>query len=275
MTGTVWALDRSWQQNLGLSQIRKDCWVGKQQTMSSLKPNVVQSTRLSFPSLAFVAYFQETAGVVVWKTVFWMVAFPSSSRYPHILDITKGTSSFLSPCFVWIIFNKALFGGVGAGWYSSAVWECSWLWELYCACSRGWHPQSCFYTKGTHHNNHVCLRVDKKFGSIISNILPSPLPVCWWNWYIWWQGINETQVDSMLSAVRGMWQRFTYHHAVKLEAKRQNLNNKTDDLWAVVYNSLTGDDAFSTFIQVRNMFLQLASIHCNRPSSKSWKFLVV
>ncbi|KAG0582764.1 hypothetical protein KC19_3G084200 [Ceratodon purpureus] len=64
------------------------------------------------------------------------------------------------------------------------------------------------------------------------------------------RGINETQVDSMLSAVRGMWQRFTYHHAVKLEAKRQNLNNKTDDLWAVVYNSLTGDDAFSTFIQV-------------------------
>jgi hypothetical protein len=64
-----------------------------------------------------------------------------------------------------------------------------------------------------------------------------------------------------------MWQRFTYHHAVKLEAKRQKLKQKTD-VWAVVYNSLTGDDTFSTFIQVR-IFLRLALIHCNRPSPKS------
>ena len=57
----------------------------------------------------------------------------------------------------------------------------------------------------------------------------------------------------MLSAGRGMWQRFTYHNAVKLEAKRQKLKQRTD-VWAVVYESLTGDDAFSTFIQVRILF---------------------
>lgn len=71
-----------------------------------------------------------------------------------------------------------------------------------------------------------------------------------------WQAINETEVDSMLAAIQGMWQRFTYHHAVKLEAKRQKVKQKNEASWATVYNSLTGDDAFSTFIQVR-IFLGL------------------
>lgn len=64
------------------------------------------------------------------------------------------------------------------------------------------------------------------------------------------KAINEAQVDSMLAVVRGLWQRFTYHYAVKLEANRQKLKLNKEDLWASVQNSLTGDDAFSTFIHV-------------------------
>lgn len=64
------------------------------------------------------------------------------------------------------------------------------------------------------------------------------------------KSINETEVDSKLAAIQGMWQRFTYYNAVKLEAKRQQLKRKPEESWATVYNSLTGDDAFSTFIQV-------------------------
>ncbi|KAG0618214.1 hypothetical protein M758_4G047000 [Ceratodon purpureus] len=64
------------------------------------------------------------------------------------------------------------------------------------------------------------------------------------------RAINETDVDSMLAAIRGMWQRFTYHSTVKLEAKRQKLTRNVENTWASVYNTLTGDDAFSTFIQV-------------------------
>jgi hypothetical protein len=72
------------------------------------------------------------------------------------------------------------------------------------------------------------------------------------------QAINETEVESMLAAIRGMWQRFTYHYAVKQEAKRQKLSRNIENAWASAYNSLTGDDAFSTFIQVR-IFLKLIS----------------
>jgi len=70
-----------------------------------------------------------------------------------------------------------------------------------------------------------------------------------------WQAINETEVDSMLAAIRGLWQRFTYHRAAKLEANRQMLKLNREDSWAAVYNSLTGDDAFSTFIQVSTSWL--------------------
>lgn len=64
------------------------------------------------------------------------------------------------------------------------------------------------------------------------------------------RAINETEVDSMLAAIRGLWQRFTYHRAAKLEAKRQMLKLNREESWAAVYNSLAGDDAFSTFVQV-------------------------
>ncbi|CAM6115149.1 unnamed protein product [Calypogeia fissa] len=63
------------------------------------------------------------------------------------------------------------------------------------------------------------------------------------------RGINETRIDSMLAAVRNMWQRFTYHNNVKLEAQRQKFTKKEDGAWAREYNKLNGDDAFSTLIQ--------------------------
>lgn len=64
------------------------------------------------------------------------------------------------------------------------------------------------------------------------------------------QRINETRVDTMLSAIQKMWQRFTYHTAVKLEARRQELSNKIEAQWAKEYDKLTGDDAFTTLMQV-------------------------
>jgi hypothetical protein len=68
--------------------------------------------------------------------------------------------------------------------------------------------------------------------------------------FLGYQAINDTQVDAKLAAVQGAWQRFTYHHAVKSEAKRQKSKYNSENSWAVAYNSLTLDDAYSTFIQV-------------------------
>ncbi|CAM6091825.1 unnamed protein product [Calypogeia fissa] len=70
------------------------------------------------------------------------------------------------------------------------------------------------------------------------------------------RGISETRIDFMLSAVRMMWQRFSYHNAVKLEAKRQELLDKTEEQWATEYNSLVEDDAFTTLIQVLHFKLK-------------------
>lgn len=64
----------------------------------------------------------------------------------------------------------------------------------------------------------------------------------------------------MLAAIRGMWQRFTYHNAVKLEAKRQRRSRNITASWADAYNSLTGDEAFSTFIQVRIFVIEQQAI---------------
>jgi hypothetical protein len=64
------------------------------------------------------------------------------------------------------------------------------------------------------------------------------------------QAINDTEVDAKLAAVRGMWQRFTYHQAIKQEAERQKQQYNYTEEWATYYSSLTDDDAFSTLIQV-------------------------
>jgi hypothetical protein len=64
------------------------------------------------------------------------------------------------------------------------------------------------------------------------------------------QAINDTEVDAKLAAVRGMWQRFTYHQAIKQEAKHQKQQYNYTEEWATYYSSLTDDDAFSTLIQV-------------------------
>lgn len=85
--GTAWASGRDWQQSLGHSLTRTGCWAGKQQMMSWFRPDEVQNTSLSSPSLDFVAYYQEMAGVVAWKTAFWMVVFLSLFRYSHIANL--------------------------------------------------------------------------------------------------------------------------------------------------------------------------------------------
>jgi hypothetical protein len=62
------------------------------------------------------------------------------------------------------------------------------------------------------------------------------------------QGIDETRVDAMLSSMQKMWQRFTYHSVIKLEAQRQKMANKGEAALATQYNKLVEDDAFATLI---------------------------
>ncbi len=89
------------------------------------------------------------------------------------------------------------------------------------------------------------------------------------------QAINDTEVDAKLAAVRGMWQRFTYHQAIKQEAERQKQQYNYTEEWATYYSSLTDDDAFSTLIQVfhtwctdKPILSYYICLHCP-PSSNS------
>ncbi len=91
------------------------------------------------------------------------------------------------------------------------------------------------------------------------------------------QAINDTEVDAKLAAVRGMWQRFTYHQAIKQEAERQKQQYNYTEEWATYYSSLTDDDAFSTLIQVfhtwctnKPILSYYICLHC--PSSSNSRF---
>mgnify|MGYP000111309734 CR=1 FL=1 len=63
--------------------------------------------------------------------------------------------------------------------------------------------------------------------------------------------MSETEVDSKLSVIQKMWQRFLYRDAILLEAQRQKEQfNKTSE-WANAFATLIDDDdAFSTLIEV-------------------------
>ncbi|BFI33899.1 protein MpGT47.12 [Marchantia polymorpha subsp. ruderalis] len=65
------------------------------------------------------------------------------------------------------------------------------------------------------------------------------------------RNVTESRVDSMLSAIQGLWQRFTYISAVQLEGKREiQKHGEAYADWIQQYMNASGDDAFSTFIQV-------------------------
>ena len=70
-------------------------------------------------------------------------------------------SSSLSCCLTRITNQGSLFGGAAAGWYSSAVWECSRLWELHRTDSGRWHPQSHHHTQGMDWNSDACYFEDR------------------------------------------------------------------------------------------------------------------
>lgn len=66
------------------------------------------------------------------------------------------------------------------------------------------------------------------------------------------QAMSESEVRAKLEVVQGLWQRFTWHYSVKLEAKRQWSGFGRQPEWARVYSELADDDAYATLLQVCN-----------------------
>lgn len=64
------------------------------------------------------------------------------------------------------------------------------------------------------------------------------------------RGFNETEIEFKLNNVQKIWQRFMYRDSILLEAERQKSAFGHVEDWAVQFQQLTEDDAFSTFLQV-------------------------
>lgn len=54
----------------------------------------------------------------------------------------------------------------------------------------------------------------------------------------------------MFTTLKGIWQRWTFHSVVKLEAKRQETKFSHKDGWAIDSGALEEDDAIATLFQV-------------------------
>eukprot|EP00271_Cylindrocystis_brebissonii_P008104 TRINITY_DN22132_c0_g1_i1.p1 TRINITY_DN22132_c0_g1~~TRINITY_DN22132_c0_g1_i1.p1 ORF type:complete len:881 (+),score=139.06 TRINITY_DN22132_c0_g1_i1:51-2693(+) len=63
------------------------------------------------------------------------------------------------------------------------------------------------------------------------------------------RAIPEARVRAMLSAVKGLWQRWSYHSVARTEAQRQKEWYGHENEWARSLKQLQEDDAISTIIQ--------------------------